>query len=366
MNTPVIHPEKMVVVHDYFGIRGGGERVALSLASNFDATLMFGYRTSETFDADMFSADIRDLGLPSMFQKPGLRAAALAMRFRSSRREVRQYPTRIFSGVSAPFAAPKAGSGRNIYYCHTPPRFLYDQKDHFARVVRGSPARTYALERFRKAYEAAFGRMDVVVANSQTVRERIQTFLGRDAVVVYPPCDTHAYKWLGQDPFYLSTARLSPLKRVDRIVDAFIRMPDKHLVVASQGDDFEMLKRRAADAPNITFLGWVGEERLRILIGKAIATLYVPVDEDFGISPVESMAAGKPVIGVAEGGLRETIVPGETGLLLNPAFDVNQLVEAVEAMTPGRALTMRSACEARSILFSESRFITGMNAAVGK
>lgn len=362
----MIHPEKMVVVHDYFGIRGGGERVALSLARNFDATLMFGYRTSETFDADMFSADIRDLGLPSIFQKPGLRAAALAMRFRASRRSVQKYRTRIFSGVSAPFAAPEAGSGRNICYCHTPPRFLYDQKDHFSRLVRGGPMRTYALERFRKAYEAAFGRMDVVVANSQTVRERIQTFLGRDAVVVYPPCDTDAYKWLGQESFYLSTARLSPLKRVDRIVDAFIRMPDKRLVVASQGDDFEMLKRRAADAPNITFLGWVGEEKLRALIGQAIATLYIPIDEDFGISPVESMAAGKPVIGVAEGGLRETILHGETGLLLAPSFGVDQLVEAVEAMTPARALTMRLASEERSILFSKSQFIAGMDAVVGK
>ncbi|QKC86532.1 glycosyltransferase [Mesorhizobium sp. NZP2077] len=327
---------------------------------------MFGYRTSETFEDDMFSADIRDLGLPSIFQKPGLRAAALALRFQASRHTVQKYRTRIFSGVSAPFAAPEPGSGRNIYYCHTPPRFLYDQKDHFARHVRGSPMRTRALEWFRTAYEAAFGRMDVVVANSQTVRERIRTFLGRDAAVVYPPCDIDAYKWIGQDPFYLSTARLSPLKRVDRIVDAFIRMPDKRLVVASQGDDFEMLKRRAADSPNITFLGWVGEERLRTLMGQAIATLYVPIDEDFGISPVESMAAGKPVIGVAEGGLRETILPGETGLLLDPAFGVDQLVEAVQAMTPGRALAMRSACEVRSVLFSEARFIAGMHAVVGK
>ena len=202
--------------------------------------------------------------------------------------------------------------------------------------------------------------MQVIVANSQTVRDRIRSYLGRKAEVIYPPCDLAAFRWRGQQGFYLSTARLSPLKRVDKIVEAFLQMPDKKLVVASGGEELPRLVRLAAGAPNITFLGWVSEEKLRELMGEAIATIYIPVAEDFGMSPVESMAAGKPVIGVAEGGLLETVIDGETGILLPPALSVDAVVKAVVEMTPSKAAAMRTACIFRSEQFSKERFIAGL------
>jgi glycosyltransferase involved in cell wall biosynthesis len=281
-----------------------------------------------------------------------------------ARREAQAYGTRIYSGVAAPFAAPPRGNGRNILYCHTPPRFLYDQKDHFAGRAGRDPARRMALQKFRDGYEAAVERMDVIIANSRTVQERISTYLGQSSTLVYPPCDLEAFRWIEQGDYYLSTARLSPLKRVDKIVSAFVGMPDRKLVVASSGEDLEQLKALAAGARNIVFLGWVSDTQLTELIGRAIATIYVPTDEDFGMSPVESMAAGKPVIGVAEGGLRETILDGQTGTLLQPGFTSDDLANAVCELTQERALAMRAACETRAELFSRDRFIEGMRAAL--
>jgi glycosyltransferase involved in cell wall biosynthesis len=84
------------------------------------------------------------------------------------------------------------------------------------------------------------------------------------------------------------------------------------------------------------------------------------VDEDFGMSPVESMAAGKPVIGVAEGGLLETVVDGETGLLLRPGFDASDVCAAVQTLTPSLAQAMRQACEARSKRFDTAHFVQRM------
>jgi glycosyltransferase involved in cell wall biosynthesis len=98
----------------------------------------------------------------------------------------------------------------------------------------------------------------------------------------------------------------------------------------------------------------------------AIATIYVPVDEDFGMSPVESLAAGKPVIGVAEGGLLETLVDGETGLLLPPDFTVDHLVRAVEHMSTDRAALMRQACEQSAQRFTRARFLDGMRRLVNE
>jgi glycosyltransferase involved in cell wall biosynthesis len=112
----------------------------------------------------------------------------------------------------------------------------------------------------------------------------------------------------------------------------------------------------AAEAPNIQFVGWTSDAELADWVGRARATLYVPVDEDFGMSPVESMAAGKPGIGVAEGGLLETVLDGQTGVLLSPALGVAALCAAVESMTAERAREMRAACEARAQVFRSEVF----------
>lgn len=357
-NTPII-------AHDYFAIRGGGERLVLSLAKALHADVMYGYKTAESYDDAAFPDRSIDLGLPAPLRRAGLRAAALALQFWTARNRLVNHSTRIYSGVAAPFAAPARGNGKNIFYCHTPPRFIYDQKQHFAKRVGNDPVRRLVLNQFQRGYEAAIERMDVIIANSVTVQERIATYLGKPSIVVYPPCDLDAFQWIAQDDYYLSTARLSPLKRVDKIVEAFCAMPDKKLVVASSGEDIDRLKAMAADAPNIKFLGWVSDSQLSVLVGRAIATIYVPVEEDFGMSPVESMAAGKPVIGVAEGGLRETIVDGVTGTLLQPGFSARDIAEAVTELTPDKALAMRAYCEARAELFSQARFIEGMKAAIG-
>ncbi|MCO5144942.1 MAG: glycosyltransferase [Aquamicrobium sp.] len=354
---------EIAVFHDHFSIRGGGERLVLTLAQALGADLVHGYATPATYEPAMFPEGTVDLGLPNALRRGGVRAVALGVLFARQRRRAGAYSTRIFSGVAAPLAAPeRSRTGRNIFYCHTPPRFLFDQREHFLGQLGGA-ARLAAgpvLARFERAYLAAVGRMDVILTNSQNTRRRIRDYLGRDSEVVYPPCPTASFAWKGQDDYYLSTARLSGLKRVDVIVEAFLRLPDKRLLVASGGEERERLERMAAGAPNIEFLGWSDEVRLRELIGRAVATIYVPREEDFGMSPVESMAAGKPVIGVAEGGLTETIVDGETGILLDRTFSAGDLAEAVHALTPDRAAAMRAACEARAALFTEERFIDSM------
>lgn len=360
---------RTAVIHDYFAIRGGGERLALTLAKDLKADLVYGFREDMSYPIEAFNAPI-DLGLPQFWRRAGIRAAALAWRFSAVQTLMRRYRVRIFSGAFAPFATPSKSddAGTNIYYCHTPPRFLFDQRQHFLGAVPGwlhAPVQI-ALKVFEHRYRRAVSRMDVIVANSENTRSRIRRYLGLESVVVYPPIDTDRFRWLGQADYYLSTARLSPLKRVDRIIDAFARLPAKRLIVCSGGEDLKRLRRKAAGAPNIEFRGWVSEDELRELVGNAIATLYVPRDEDFGMSPVESMAAGKPVIGVAEGGLLETIVPGKTGILLPPDFTDDQLVEAVEALTPQRALDMRAACEQHAQAFSLSTFLGSMRQVIDR
>ncbi|WP_156752694.1 glycosyltransferase [Mesorhizobium sp. WSM3873] len=357
---------RAAVVHDYFAIRGGGERLALILAQALEADLVYGFREDESYPSNMFGPSV-DFELWRPLRRPGIRALVLAWRFSRARNMMHAYSTRIFSGAFAPFAAPdRRTSGVNVFYCHTPPRFLYDQREHFFGRLPGAAqlAAPIITKLFEKRYHEAISRMDVIVANSDNTRLRLRRYLGLDCAVVYPPVETNRFGWRGQAGYYLSTARLSPLKRVDRIVKAFLKIPDQKLIVASGGEELQRLKHLAADASNIEFRGWTKDEELSDLVGNAIATIYLPRDEDFGMSPVESMAAGKPVIGVAEGGLLETIQPGKTGILLSPEFTNEDLIGAVRDLPPERAAAMRRDCEARAAAFTREGFIAAMQGVI--
>lgn len=357
--------QRLVIAHDYFSIRGGGERLILTAAEALNARLVYGFRTEQSYEDEMFPSDSISLSLPEILRRPAIRPMALALRFAFSSGPFEGFSTRMFSGVAAPFAAKRTAGVKNVYYCHTPPRFVYDQREHFSRGLLKQSIGQPLIEGYRLGFERAMDSMDLIIANSETVRDRIRRFLGRESTVVYPPCNTDDFRWVGQGDFYLSTARLTPLKRVDRIVEAFLKMPQHKLVVASGGSEIARLRSMAEDAKNIVFLDWVSEQDLRDLVGRCIATIYVPVDEDFGMSPVESMAAGKPVIGVAEGGLRETIVAGETGALLPPDFTTSDVASAVSVLTPTTAATMRGACEARAQMFTKAKFVSNLRDAIG-
>jgi glycosyltransferase involved in cell wall biosynthesis len=264
----------------------------------------------------------------------------------------------LFSGSFAPMAATQRRGKRNLLYCHTIPRFAYDLRSYYRErlgTVR-RPLFDWLVKRVRIRYERAISDMSRIAANSSNTQQRLQAFLRADAGIIYPPCDTAEFGWQGVSDYFLSTARLEPYKRVDIVVDAFLRMPGKKLVVASGGTNEDALRRRAAGAKNIVFTGWLSRAGMAELLARSIASIYIPKDEDFGLSPVESMAAGKPVIGVAEGGLRETILDGETGCLLAPDPTVDAVVNAVTAMTPEKALAMRQACEAQALRFGSGRF----------
>jgi glycosyltransferase involved in cell wall biosynthesis len=270
----------------------------------------------------------------------------------------------LYSGYYAPLAVRHQRGGRRIYYCHALPRFAYDLTEYYrARFPVGSRwAFDLAMAWLRREYGAAIARMDVVVANSENVRGRLKKYLGLDARVIHPPVATDRFRWLGDGGYYLSTARLTGSKRVETIVEAFLGMPGRQLVVVSGGPQLGRLRHLAGAAANIRILGWQSEEALRDWIGNARAIVYAPIDEDFGMSPVEAMAAGKPVVGVAAGGLLETVVDGETGVLLEEPLDAGRLKAAVERLEALGPAAMRAACERRAAQFSEAAFLERMRA----
>ncbi|AUN95725.1 glycosyl transferase [Pseudazoarcus pumilus] len=342
--------------------RGGAERVLLELVRHLDASACVGFVDRTLFPDAFEDGRLFDLNAHQRFD--ALRIAHMLYAFSTRGADIAsRFGERIYSGAYSVLAERAGHEGRSIYYCHTPPRFLYDLRRHYesATPMVLRPALASLRNWLQPRFEAAVRRMDIVLANSENVRSRLRQHLGVEARVVYPPVDTHAFRWLSDDGYFLSTARLEPLKRVDVLIRAFLRMPSQRLVVTSGGSELARLRELARGASNIHFTGWIDDVTLSDCMGRARATVYVPVDEDFGMSPVESMAAGKPVIGVAQGGLLETVRPGETGVLLAPDFDTEEVCRAVLDMSQRNANEMRSACEERAAMFSRARFLERMD-----
>lgn len=345
------------VIHDLFQIKGGGERLIQTLCQATGADLLTAHVGQDTFDLSQLPGHVNNLDALSSIH--GIKTISLARAFKHHQPNQTNYQQVIYSGVASPLAVHKYPAAKNIFYCHTPPRFIYDKRQHFEAELSVIKRQAFKalVHWFRPQYEAAIKQMDVVLTNSNFVKQRIHDALGVESTVIYPPCDTQHFKWLGEGDYYLSTARHDELKRIDQIILAFNQMPNKKLVIASGGEQTAKLKQLAAGNPNISFTGWLKETQLLDLIGHCKATIYLPIDEDFGMSPVESMSAGKPVFCSDHGGLLESVIDQQTGFYIDNHDIINDLIHQVSQFSNKKSTAMRSACENRALAFDTSVFL---------
>jgi glycosyltransferase involved in cell wall biosynthesis len=205
----------------------------------------------------------------------------------------------------------------HICYCYTPMRYIWDLSEEYLKDagidngVKGAVAR-YFMQNLQDWDIKSSNRVDHFIAISHFVAERINRIYGRDATVIYPPVDTDYFQ-LGsrKEDFYLTSSRLVPYKKIHLIVEAFSKMPQRKLVVI--GDGPEMKKICKIAGKNVELMGYQSNIVLREMIQKAKAFIFAAI-EDFGIAPVEAMAAGTPVIALRKGGSVETVIDGISGL----------------------------------------------------
>ncbi|MCL4487769.1 MAG: glycosyltransferase [Chloroflexi bacterium] len=203
--------------------------------------------------------------------------------------------------------------GQHVCYCLTPARFLWNYDDYVEREQIGRVPRALLplfVARLREWDRRAADRVSRFVAISQLVRERIARHYARDSVILHPPVDVDRFQVsTARGDYFLVLSRLVPYKRIDLAVRAFneLGLP---LVIAGDGRDRARLEKLART--NVRFLGRVEDETARDLLSRCRAFLF-PGVEDFGITPLEANACGKPVIAFAGGGALETIVAGVSG-----------------------------------------------------
>ncbi|MBO9319967.1 MAG: glycosyltransferase [Chloroflexus sp.] len=305
---------RVALVHDYLNQYGGAERVLEALHELFPAAPVY----TSIFDPTTMPATYQHWDIRTSFMQhlPAWRS--------QFRRYVALYPTAferfdlsgydlIISSSSA-FAKgiiPRPGA-LHICYCHTPMRFAWRTDDYVAREqINGIQARLlpFILNYLRIWDTVSANRVDLFVANSHEVAGRIARYYRRPAMVIPPPIDLPPYEPQPPEEFYLAGGRLIPYKRLELVIEAFnrLRLP---LKIFGDGRDRSRLERMAG--PNIEFLGWIDETTRLDLFARCRAFIF-PGEEDFGITPLEVLAMGRPVIAYAAGGALETLIDGVTG-----------------------------------------------------
>ena len=185
----------------------------------------------------------------------------------------------------------------------------------------------YFLHKIRVWDFTTANRVDHFIANSKYIAQRIKKIYGKDADVIYPPVDIDKFNYIEEkENYYLTVARFVPYKKIDLVVSAFSKMPNKKLVVVGDGPDLNKIKSLAGS--NIELVGYQETETLKLYMQKAKAFVFA-AEEDFGITTVEAQASGTPVIGFNRGGTSEIVINNETGILF-PEQSVDSIIKAVK------------------------------------
>lgn len=204
--------------------------------------------------------------------------------------------------------------GLHVSYIHTPPRFLYDEFSEIGWVKKWpmkmilSPIWSYL-----RKLDIEGSKRPLMVANSKNVAKRIKKYYNRQPLVIYPPVKINEFtKNTVKENYYVCLSRLVKQKGIDLAVKVCTKN-NWPLIVIGNGPEIKWLKKESGK--NVSFVENCNDKQKEVILRKAKALIYLSIEEDFGIVPIESMSEGTPVIGIASGGVKETIINKKTGIL---------------------------------------------------
>ena len=353
---------RIAVVHDHLGWSGGGERTSLIIAQELGADFITAHASSNTFsDYQKRLGEKLIILSKKVVNKEVIRFFWLRNLFRKNKKLLAEYDVLIASGHAATEAVANYANSKatKILYNHTPPRRIFDlykeSKNRYKWFLR--PLFVLFAIYWRYIYIRAAQKIDFNIANSKNIAKRTKKYTQTEVnAIIWPPILTKKFQFIAHGEYFISWARNDENKRVELIVKAFQKMPDKKLIIASGGNRFDKIKELAAGYKNINVLGWVSDEELFDLVGNSQAAIYIPRDEDAGMTQLEANAAGKPVLGVAEGGLVETIIDNKTGILVKKNPQVADIISGVKKMTKEWCINRRRSCIKHAKKYSKEKF----------
>jgi len=322
---------RLALVHDYLNQAGGAERVVECLHEIYpDAPLYTSIYDKEIMPEAFKSMDIRTSfmqNLPLVMKHFKKYLPLYPYAFGSF--DLSHYDVILSSSSAWGKGIKKRSDQAHICYCHSPMRFVWMYEDYMEKEGYGPLIKMVLpliIKRLKKWDLQTAKTVDHFIANSKTTQKRIKLFYGRDSEVIHPPVDTSFFKPYNDEikDYFLVVSRLNPYKHIDLAIEAFneLGLP---LYVIGIGPDFKRLKANAG--ANIKFLGKLPDEEVVRFYSQCRAFI-LPGEEDFGLTPVEAQACGRPVIAYGAGGALESVLDGQTGIFFEKQGK-RSLIEAV-------------------------------------
>ena len=323
---------KIAIVHDYLNQYGGAERVVETLHELYpEAPVYTSLYTPESMPDSFRQMDIRTTFLQKFPLKEKYFKYFLLFYPRAMESiDLSGYDIILSSSSSFAKGIRSPNGALHICYCYTPTRFIwnyknYVQKEGLTRLV--SKILPFIIRRLKRWDLNTVSRIDYFIAISNNISKKIKECYGRDSEVIYPPVNISLFDTGTEtEDYFFIVSRLNSYKNIDLVIKAFNKNGLKLKIVGV--GPFEQKLRQMADGANIEFLGRVTDAELKKLYGSCRALIF-PGEEDFGITPLEAQASGRPVIAYGKGGSLETIIDGKTGLFFKDN-SVGSLAEAID------------------------------------
>jgi glycosyltransferase involved in cell wall biosynthesis len=360
---------RIAIVHDFLLKLGGAEKVLLELLKIFPSADVYTLLYSEEGTGNRFSEYSVFSSELQKGKNPPKGFKYLLSKFPKAIEsfDLSEYNLVISLSNSFAHGVITPPSCLHICYCMSPTRYLYDWKEEYllennlAKGLKGAAVRKI-LSDLRIWDQEIASRPDHYLAISEHVRKRIKKYYRLDSRILFPPTDLSKYEpnyGLPED-YYIIISRLSAYKKIDLAVEAFNESGDS-LIIIGTGEDEKRLKSLAKG--NVEFLGWQSDEATREYLRYAKALIF-PGEEDFGLTPVESMASGRPVIAYRKGGVTETVREGQDGVFFSePTKEslVAALTEFDQKMKLFDSKKIRSHAEEFSLEFFKEKLIKIIN-----
>lgn len=350
---------KLAIVHDWFIRPGGAERVLVRLHRLWpDAPIFTLLADSAMVREYLPGADVRTSGLQRIpFSRRLYPYLAPLMPSAMESFDLSGYDTVLSSSVAFSKGVIVRPGTRHICYCYSPSRMLWDRAASYERRGIGQQIVRHAL----RAWDvSAAKRPDQMIAISQTVAARISTYYRRDSLVIPPPVSMPEAVPTTAGDYFLVVSRILPHKNLEMLLEAFGKLKHR-LVIAGDGPLLDAHRKHAGS--NVTFTGWVSDaDRDRLYAG--CRAVIVPNEEDFGLTAVEAMAHGKPVLALRKGGATETVLEGITGEFFDDPIPA-ALADGVRRLNDAYSRYAVPAIRAHALQWSEEHFDTRMRAVIG-
>lgn len=350
---------KIAFIHDFLLRQGGAERVLKTLMDMYPEAPVYTLLYDEKRMGEVFPASrVRTSGLQKFPRFiPGMHKLLFPfMPGAVESFDLSEYDVVVSSSNAYAHGVVTNLETRHICYYHSPMRYAWDYTHEYLKEQKmgllGEILASVLLHKVRLWDFLASDRVDVALANSKTVQDRIHKYYRKDSLIVHPPVQVERFEpHAKHEGYFLIVSTLTPYKRIDLAVELFNRL-GKRLVIIGEGSDKARLQSMAAS--NIDFLGFKPDSVVKEYLENCRAFIF-PGEEDFGIAPVEAMACGKPVLAYRKGGLTETMVEGLTGEFFNEQ-NVESMEAALTQLLINESRTSAEKIAAHAQKFSEDAF----------